>query len=179
VTKTTVQKAYKGMDEDSENTKILKSWLDTNDAVATIKKEAKALTGSIEQSIQSKIEEDKTLDHIYELTIVNQYIQLRDAESKLKKQIKEKEQELDDTLYAKYPELTEEEIKLLVVNDKWLTNINNAISGEIEQVSQLLTNRIKELAERYDTTLPAINKLAEDLESTVNSHLEKMGFSWD
>ena len=74
------------MDEDSENTKILKSWLDTNDAVATIKKEAKALTGSIEQSIQSKIEEDKTLDHIYELTIVNQYIQLRDAESKLKKQ---------------------------------------------------------------------------------------------
>jgi type I restriction enzyme M protein len=118
VTKTTVQKAYKGMDEDSENTKILKSWLDTNDAVATIKKEAKALTGSIEQSIQSKIEEDKTLDHIYELTIVNQYIQLRDAESKLKKQIKEKEQELDDTLYAKYPELTEEEIKLLVVNDK-------------------------------------------------------------
>ena len=129
--------------------------------------------------IQSKIEEDKTLEYIHELTIINQYIKLRDADSKLKKQIKEKEQELDDTLYSKYPELTEEEIKLLVVNDKWLTTINNAISGEIEQISQLLTNRIKELAERYDTTLPAINKLVEDLECTVNSHLEKMGFSWD
>jgi type I restriction enzyme M protein len=179
VSKTNVQKAYKGMDEDAENTKILKSWLDTNDDITSIKKEAKALTAIIEQSIQSKIEEDKTLEYIHELTIINQYIKLRDADSKLKKQIKEKEQELDDTLYSKYPELTEEEIKLLVVNDKWLTTINNAISGEIEQISQLLTNRIKELAERYDTTLPAINKLVEDLESTVNSHLEKMGFSWD
>ena len=90
------------------------------------------------------------MEYIYELTIINQYIELRDAESKLKKQIKEKEQELDDTLYSKYPELTEEEIKLLVVNDKWLTTINNALRGEIDQISQLLTNRIKELAERYD-----------------------------
>ena len=179
VTKTNVQKFYKGMDEDAENTKILKSWLDTNDAIASIKKEAKALTAIIEQSIQSKMDEGKTLEYIYELTIINQYIELRDAETKLKKEIKEKEQGLDDTLYSKYPELTEEEIKLLVVNDKWLTTINNAISGEIDQISQLLTNRIKELSERYDTTLPEINKLVEDLESTVNSHLKKMGFSWN
>ena len=131
------------MDEDAENAKILKSWLDINDAIVSIKKEAKALTAIIEQSIQSKMEEDKTLEYIHELTIINQYIKLRDADSKLKKQIKEKEQELDDILYSKYPELTEEEIKLLVVNDKWLTTINNAISGEIEQISQLLTNRLK------------------------------------
>ena len=179
VTKTNIQKAYKGMDEDAENTKILKSWLDANDIIAAIKKEAKALTASIEKSIQSKIEEDKTLEYIYELTIINQYIELRDAESELKKQIKEKESELDDSLYTKYPELSEEEIKLLVVNDKWLTIINNAVSGEIDQISQHLTNRIKELAERYDTPLPATNKLVADLESTVNAHLEKMGFKWN
>ena len=76
-------------------------------------------------------------------------------------------------------ELTEEEIKLLVVNDKWLTAINNAVSGEIDQISRHLTNRIKELAERYDTTLPATNKLVVDLESTVNTHLEKMGLVWN
>ena len=179
VTKTNVQKAYKRMDEDAENTKILKSWLDTNDAIASIKKEGKALTAIIEQSIQSKMEEDKALEYIYELTIINQYIELRDAESELKKQIKEKEQELDDTLYAKYPELSKEEIKLLVVNDKWLTAINNAVSGEIDQISQHLTNRIKELEERYNTPLPATNKLVVGLEGTVNNHLKKMGFKWD
>ena len=110
--------------------------------IAAIKKEFKTLTESIEKSIQIKIKEDKTLEYIHELTIINQYIKLRDADSKLKKQIKEKEQELDDTLYSKYPELTEEEIKLLVVNDKWLTTINNAISGEIEQM-QLLPTELK------------------------------------
>ena len=179
MTKTNVQKAYKVMDEDAENALTLKSWLDANDTIATTKKEIKILTANIEESIQSKIKEDKTLEYIFELTIINQYIELRDAESELKKQIKEKEQELDDKLYTKYPELTEEEIKLLVVNDKWLTTINNTVSVEIDQISQRLTNRIKELAERYDTPLPATNKLVVDLESTVNTHLEKMGFVWN
>ena len=178
-TKTNVQKAYKAMDEDAENAQTLKSWLDVNDKIAAIKKEIKALAEKIEQSIQSKTEEDKTLEYIFELTIIKQYTALRDKESELKKQIKEKEQELDDKLYTKYPELTEQEIKLLVVNDKWLTTINNAVSDEIDQISQRLTIRIKELAERYDTPLPKTNELVADLESTVNTHLEKMGCTWN
>jgi type I restriction enzyme M protein len=179
ITKTAIAKAYKAMDEDAENAKTLKSWLDVNDTIAATKKEIKALAEKIEQSIQSKTEEDKTLEYIFELTIIKQYIALRDKESELKKQIKEKEQELDDKLYDKYPKLTEEEIKLLVVNDKWLNTIENAVSAEIDQISQRLTNRIKELAERYDTPLPKTNQLVVDLESTVNAHLEKMGFSWN
>jgi type I restriction enzyme M protein len=179
ITKTAISKAYKAMDEDAENAKTLKSWLDVNDTIAATKKEIKALAEKIEQSIQSKTEEDKTLEYIFELTIIKQYIALRDKESELKKQIKEKEQELDDKLYAKYPELTEGEIKLLVVNDKWLTTIKNAVSMEIDQISQRLTNRIKELAERYDTPLPKTNILVADLESTVNTHLQKMGFTWN
>ena len=179
LTKTNIQKAYKAMDEDAENAKTLKSWLDTNDAIAANKREIKALTSDIEHSIKSKVAEDKTMEYIFELTIINQYIELRDAESELKKKIKEKEQELEAMLYVKYPELTEKEIKLLVVNDKWLTTISNAVSGEIGQISQRLTNRIKELAERYDTPLPETNKLVADLESAVNTHLEKMGFTWN
>ncbi len=179
LTKTGIAKAYKGIDADAENAKTLKVWLDTNDSVSATKKAIKVLEEKIEQSIQGKIEEDKTLEYIFELTIINQYIKLRDGESELKKQIKEKEKDLDDKLYAKYPELTEEEIKLLVVNDKWLTTISNAVSGEIDQISQRLTNRIKELAERYGTPLPATNRLVTDLENTVNTHLEKMGFAWN
>ena len=67
----------------------------------------------------------------------------------------------------------------MVVNDKWLTTIANTVSTEIDQISQRLTNRIKELAERYDTPLPKTNELLADLEGTVNTHLEKMGFSWN
>ena len=67
----------------------------------------------------------------------------------------------------------------LMVNDKWLSTIKNALSGEIDQISQRLTNRIKELADRYDTPLPAINTEVEGLETSVNAHLKKMEFVWN
>lgn len=179
LTKTAVSKAYNAMDEDAENAKTLKQWLDTNQNITDTKKAIKTIAEKVEQSIQAKIDQDKTQEYIFELTIIQQYIDLRDAESDLKKQIKEKEQELDEKLYAKYPELTEDEIKVLVINDKWLATLKNAVSTEIDQISQRLTNRIKELAERYDTPLPKTNRLVAELESTVNTHLEKMGFAWN
>jgi type I restriction enzyme M protein len=55
-----------------------------------------------------------------------------------------------------------------------LTNIN----GEMERISQRLTGRIKELMERYEAPLPALDKELTELESKVNAHLQKMGFVW-
>ena len=60
-----------------------------------------------------------------------------------------------------------------------MQTIETAIKGEIDHISQRLTNRIKELAERYETPLTQIDKEVEDLESKVNAHLEKMGFVWN
>ncbi len=75
--------------------------------------------------------------------------------------------------------LTEAEIKTLVVEDKWLDTLATAIQGEMDRISQTLTRRVKELAERYETPLPlAVSKVA-DLERKVNRHLERMGFSWN
>lgn len=126
-----------------------------------------------------EIQQEKDPDLEEELKALEAYVKLHTQLTKTNKQIKETAQALDDQLYAKYPELTEDEIKVLVVNDKWLTAIKNALSVEIDQISQRLTNRIKELAARYDTPLPEINKSVADLESTVNAHLEKMGFVWN
>ena len=60
-----------------------------------------------------------------------------------------------------------------------MATIEAAMRTEIDNVSQRLTNRIKELAERYDTPLPALDKEVEGLEAKVNAHLEKMGFVWN
>lgn len=114
-----------------------------------------------------------------ELTVLKSYLDLLTKQTATNKKIKETEKALDEKLYAKYPTLTENEIKQLVVDDKWMQTIEVAIKNEIDNISQHLTNRIKELAERYETPLPQINKDVEKLESKVNSHLEKMGFSWN
>ncbi|MEA2041659.1 MAG: type I restriction-modification system subunit M [Bacteroidota bacterium] len=105
-----------------------------------------------------------------------QYIDLLTKQTATNKKIKEAEKELDNKLYAKYPTLTETEVKQLVVDDKWMQIIETAIKGEIDHISQRLTNRIKELAERYETPLPQIEAELVEVESKVNAHFEKMGF---
>ncbi|MGB3467126.1 MAG: N-6 DNA methylase, partial [Cyclobacteriaceae bacterium] len=125
-----------------------------------------------------EIQKEKDSDLEEELKALQQYVKLHTNLATTNKEIKKGESDLDDLLYAKYPTLTKEEIKVLVVDDKWLTTIETAIKSEIDQISQRLTNRIKELAERYDTPLPTLVKETADLEAAVNDHLTKMGFVW-
>ena len=89
-----------------------------------------------------------------EAAVLNDWLKLSDEEADLKKRLKDAEAALDAKAYAKYPKLTEAEIKTLVVDDKWLAALDAAIHGEMDRVSQALTQRVKELAERYETPLP-------------------------
>jgi type I restriction enzyme M protein len=114
-----------------------------------------------------------------EADVLNAWLKLSTQEADLKKALKEAEAALDTLAYTKYPKLSEEEIKTLVVEDKWLTTISAAIHGEMDRISQALTQRVKELAERYETPLPRAAKQVATLELAVNAHLERMGFSWN
>lgn len=111
-----------------------------------------------------------------ELKTLNEYSNLIDKEKEIKDKIKVAEEDLDKKLLNKYKSLTEEEIKELVVNDKWMKTIHSLIKGELERVSQSLAGRIKELAERYETPLPEINKEVITLTKKVDDHLKNMGF---
>jgi type I restriction enzyme M protein len=96
----------------------------------------------------------------------------------LKKKLKDAAVVLDAQAYAQYPKLSEAEIKMLVVDEKWLASLENAIQGEMERVSQALTHRVKELAERYETPLPQIASRVNELDGKVSRHLGRMGFAW-
>jgi type I restriction enzyme M protein len=65
-----------------------------------------------------------------------------------------------------------------VIDDKWLTDIKEDINTEVDAISQRLTGRIKELAERYEHTLGGLTSSVTDLEVKVNGHLQKMGLVW-
>jgi type I restriction enzyme M protein len=113
-----------------------------------------------------------------ELSALETWLKLSNEEAELKKRLKECEAELDAKTYAHYPKLTEDEIKTLVADDKWLAALEAAIHGEMDRVSQSLTQRVKELTERYETPLPQITERVSELEEKVNRHLERMGFAW-
>jgi type I restriction enzyme M protein len=113
-----------------------------------------------------------------EAAVLSEWLKLNTKESDLKKRLKDSEAELDAQAHAKYLKLTETEIKSLVVDDKWLTALDSTIRGEMDRVNQQLTQRVKELAERYEIPLPRMVKRVDDLEAKVNRHLERMGFTW-
>lgn len=113
-----------------------------------------------------------------EATVLNDWLKYSNEEADLKKRLKDAEIDLDAKAYAHYPKLTETEIKTLVVDDKWLAALDAAIHGEMDRISQALTQRVKELAERYEAPLPQLTNRVTDLEAKVNHHLERMGFSW-
>ena len=113
-----------------------------------------------------------------EAAALNDWLKLSNEEADLKKRFREADATLDAKAYAQYPKLSEAEIKALVVDDKWLTLLNDAMHGEMDRVSQQLAQRVKELAERYEIPLPQMVRRVAALEAKVHRHLERMGFSW-
>ncbi len=85
---------------------------------------------------------------------------------------------LETTIAVKYVTLTEAEIKTLVIDDKWLATVAEAVRGELDRVSHTLTGRIRQLAERYANSLPEIVDEVAKLSSRVEQHLRQMGASW-
>ena len=112
-----------------------------------------------------------------EIEALNRWQSLYNNQADAKKALKAAEVALDTKVYEKYPTLNEAEIKTLVVNDKWLATLEAAFHGEMNRISQALTQRIKQLAERYETPVSLHVQNVADLEAEVNQHLTKMGFS--
>ena len=65
-----------------------------------------------------------------------------------------------------------------MVDDKWMARLSAAVQGELDRVSQTLTGRIRELAERYATPLPQLTDEVATLAARVDEHLERMGAAW-
>ena len=113
-----------------------------------------------------------------ERTLLTRFLALADKEAAASKAVKEAKKALDSKVTAKYPALTEAEVKSLVVDDKWLTRLATDVQSELDRVSSALTGRIQQLAERYATTLPTLTCEAEALAGLVEEHLKKMGAAW-
>ncbi|NHZ64971.1 type I restriction-modification system subunit M [Massilia genomosp. 1] len=111
-----------------------------------------------------------------ETAALDAWLKLCTRDADLRKKLKDAEAELDALAYAKYPTLSEADIKTLAVEDKWMVTISAAIHGEMDRISQTLTERVKELAERYETPLPKLVDKVADLSDKVAAHLKKMGF---
>lgn len=111
-----------------------------------------------------------------EIVVLQKYLDLKGNISLNKKLIKERKYDLLTALVVKYANLSEDEIKRLVIEKKWLASLALKLDGEMRRVSQQLTSQVTALAERYAQTLPEIDADIVDLEAKVAAHLKQMGY---
>ena len=113
-----------------------------------------------------------------EFKALQEYLRLSEQEKELKDKIKSGKEALNKVLLEKFRSLQESEIKEIVIHDKWIFAIHHSINDELERISHKLAQRIKELAERYETRLPILADDVKELTAKVDEHLQKMGFKW-
>ena len=117
-------------------------------------------------------------DATEERAMLNACIDLLEQESEAGKKVKAAQKALDAQVASRYRTLSENEVKTLVVDDKWLSALAADVQTELNRVSQALTGRIKQLAERYATPLSQLSEEVEVLSGKVDEHLRRMGFVW-
>ena len=110
-----------------------------------------------------------------ERRVLKGYLTLSEQEAEADVALTTAQAALIERVAAKYGQLSEDEIKTLVVDDKWLAVLASAVQGELDRVSQTLTGRIRQLTERYAAPLPQLVAELDALAARVAGHLEKMG----
>jgi type I restriction enzyme M protein len=142
--------------------------------------EATTDKGSMTKSaVTSFIKANKNnADEAEAVRLAKKVLDLFTKEAKLKKDLKAQVAALDEATLAKFKTLAEAEVRTLVVEDKWLASLQAAIQTEIDAISQRLTGRIKELADRYENTMGELDSQNQGLEEKVAAHLKNMGLVW-
>ena len=128
------------------------------------------------QSRLDELTEEQTGDDGYLKDFLNDKdkVEVKQAVARMK----ELNAALEAALQAKYAVLSDEEIKELLVNRKWYYSLFAGIKALYVTASHSMANRITQLAERYEYTLPQLEQEVADYETKVRAHLERMGFQW-
>jgi type I restriction enzyme M protein len=109
-----------------------------------------------------------------EIAALSQVIALFKAES-AKKLAKDAQAELDRATLNKYGHLSERSVQVLVLDDKWKATVATGIGSVLSSKVIELVARIRELGDRYGSTLGDIESELAVLDSRVASHFAEMG----
>lgn len=134
-----------------------------------------AKSSGVGEAIKSEFVE--AIPEFLEMFAIDDMLRLIAAQSEKASASKEAGAKLDAQTVAKYLTLTDEEVKALVIEDKWVASIEVAINGERDRIAQALTGRIKTLVERYAEPLPSIVSRVASRNAKVTGHLASMGFA--
>jgi type I restriction enzyme M protein len=106
------------------------------------------------------------------------YEGLADTEDEAKESKRLKETEFVELIARKYAALTEQDVKNILIDNKWLKAVREIVESELEDNIMRISNRLSELNDRYLVPLPKIQRDREVLTAKVQAHIERMGVKW-
>lgn len=110
-----------------------------------------------------------------EIRALEHLINVYNDEAAAKKAVKDAQVALDLAALKKYGDLTENDVKTLVLEDKWQASISSRIASEVNSLTLALVARIQGLGDRYGETVGALDDSLARLEARVGAHLADMG----
>lgn len=113
-----------------------------------------------------------------EFRLLTQIKILYDDQKKIQDELKEKQSRLDEAIIKRYQSLTEEEIKEILFEHKWMLTVQERISRLLLDLQSELISRVKSIIERYEYTLGELETDVQEVEKKVKANLERMGFAW-
>lgn len=114
-------------------------------------------------------------DDADERAALDEYLRLAKLAASAEEKADAKRLALTEAVVSRYGTLTEDQVKTLVVEDKWLAAVEKAVEGELARVGQTLGGRLRALGERYSRPLPALVEDVDALAARVAGHLGRMG----
>jgi type I restriction enzyme M protein len=109
-----------------------------------------------------------------EIAALEQAIALFNAESATRKMAKETQAALDIATLEKYGDLTEVDVKTLVLDSKWKVIVSSRVENVLTSLVLDLVVRIQELGERYGETANDLETKVDKLSQLVAVHLAAM-----
>ena len=128
-----------------------------------------------QKSVNAAIKQAKDNGDDESLWALEHLLQLLKAEAAAKKAAKDAQGTLDLAAIKQYGDLTEHDVKSLVLDDKWHNAITTLIESVVTGLTHDLVARIQQLGERYAETLSDLDSEVAALGVKVVQHLAAMG----
>ncbi|WP_187924693.1 type I restriction-modification system subunit M [Helicobacter pylori] len=98
-----------------------------------------------------------------------------EAKNKALKMKNKAYEELELKAFHQYKNLKLGEIKDLIIKDKWLNSLKNALENKIQKRTNAFTSALNEIISSYSNSLLELDKEVKESESKVLEHLKDLG----
>ncbi|WRC48798.1 type I restriction-modification system subunit M [Helicobacter pylori] len=127
----------------------------------------------INESVLKK--ELKNATDLEDKKILKTALELLEAKNKALKMKNKAHEELELKAFRQYKNLELGEIKDLIIKDKWLNSLKNALENKILKRINAFTSALNEIISSYSNSLLELDKEVKESESNVLEHLKDLG----